>query len=298
MLGAATDETRLLVHRGHGFSIPIPGRAVQETALPEGPPTYHALVTMTDLPVEIGVRIDELPSEMDPQALAMALTQAYATSRAQDLRRVAALRGRLLGQGFHGGANTIYVIRSADPPTRMEHIEVHTRQDGDKIWAVYVTTRWAPSEVDVVRWAHLRTALGGQAHWGADAPRTEPPRLWPARSRFAELDARLQLVPEAMGDADTMSTELGEISDDDANLTIDMLINTANADDPPTAEVSEALLEAYCRRIAGRAPSQAAERLMRNTPAIATFHDLRAWCWQAIYAISHRPGQPDRSKLN
>jgi hypothetical protein len=299
LLGSAADETRLLVHPLHGFSMPIPGHPALATPATPGPPAYHALVKMTDLPVELGVRIDALATSTDPQALAMSLTQAYAMSRAQEVRRVAPLRGRLLGHGFQGGANTIYVVRDAGPASQMEHVEVHTRQDGETTWAVYVTTRWVSSEVDVVRWAHLRTALGGQAYWDPASPRTNAPRLWPASSVFAEPDARLQLLPAAQGDAEKMSAELGPLGDDDANGLVDLLINTASGDDPPTGEVSEALIGAYCRRLVGRAPTtRAGETLLRNTPAIKTFHDLRAWCWQAIWALGHRPDQTDRSQLN
>jgi hypothetical protein len=297
LLGDAADETRLLAAPGGGFSIPIPGHPVLVTWLPSGPPAYHAIVVLGDLPVELGVRIDALSTDVEPQALAASLTQAYAMSRAQEVGRVAPLRGRLLGAGFHGGANTIYVQRDPSPSPQMEHLHVHVHRDGATTWAVYVTTRWASADVDVVRWAHLRSATAGQEQWDAGAPRRTPPRLWPAHSSFADLDARLRLLPAAQNDAERMSTELGPLGDAEASTLVDALISTATGDDPPTAPVSDALLAAYVQRIAARAPARAGETLVRNTVGVRTFHDLRAWCWQAIWALGHRTGQP-RRKVN
>lgn len=296
LLGSPADETRLLAHRGRGFSIPIPGHPVLATALPPGPPAYDAVVTMTDLAIEIGVRIDTLPAGTEPLALASSLTQAYAVSRAREVRRVAPLRGRLLGDGFHAGANTIYQRRDGGPAALMEHVQVHVREDIDAgaTWAVYVTTRYAAADLDVVRWAHLRSAMAGQEQWNPAQPRTAAPPLWPAHSDFAELTARLLLLPEAHAEAQRKSTELGPLSEADAAAVVDELISTASGDEPPTAPVSEALIGAYCRRIAPRIPTRAGETLMRNTPGIKTFHDLRAWCWQGIWAVGHRPDQPDR----
>ena len=293
LLGAPADETRLLLHRGRGFSLPIPGHA-SRVAVPAGPPAHDVAVAMADLAVEIGVRIDALPTAAEPAALAASLTQAYALARAAQVRRVAALRGRLLGEGFHAGANTIYQRRDTGPAPLMEHLQVLVRADDTTAWAVYVTTRYAAADLDVVRWAHLRSAMAGHERWEPAGPRTVAPLLWPAYSEFAELDARLRLLPAAQTEAHRKSRELGPLSEADAAAVVDELISAASGDEPPTAPVSEALIGAYCRRIAPRIPTRAGETLLRNTPAIRTFHDLRAWCWQGIVAVGHRPDQPDR----
>ena len=224
LLGTPADETRLLVHRGRGFSIPIPGHPVLAASIPPAPPTYDVIVTLTDLAVEIGVRIDRMPLGPEPVALAAALTQAYATSRAADLRRVGGLRGRLLGDGFDGGANTIYARRDAGPAPQMEHVQVVVHEEDDATYAVYLTTRYAAADVDVVRWANLRTAMAGTQRWDAGDPRTEPPRLWPEASAFAEPGARLLLSPSAHAEAQRKSAELGQLTEAQAAALVDALI--------------------------------------------------------------------------
>jgi hypothetical protein len=295
LLGTPADETRLLVHRGHGFSIPIPGHPVLAASIPPGLPAYDVVVELTDLPVEIGVRIDRMPLGPEPVALAATLTQAYAASRAAELRRVGPLRGRLLGQGFDGGANTIYARRDAGPAPQMEHVQVVVHEEDDATYAVYLTTRYAAADVDVVRWANLRTAMAGTQRWDADDPRTEAPRLWPAASAFAELGPRLLLSPAAHAEAQRKSAELGPLTEPQAAALVDVLISTATSDEPPTHDLHPHMLEIYCRQIAACGPTQACEVILRNTPELRTIHDLRAWCWQGIWALGHRPGQVETS---
>jgi hypothetical protein len=94
--------------------------------------------------------------------------------------------------------------------------------------------------------------MAGQEQWRPGQARLEAPRLWPARSDFAELDVRLRLLPEAQAEAQRKSAELEPLSKADAAAVVSELIATAGGDEPPTAPVSEALIGAYCRRIAPR----------------------------------------------
>jgi len=227
LLGDPADETRLLVHRQLGLSLPIPGHPTRVSAHPPAPPTYDVVIALDDLAVELGVRIDTLPAGGDPVALAAALTQAYAMSRSDQVRRVGALRGRLLGHGFHGGANTIYVRRDSGATPQMEHVQVVVHQTADATWAVYLTTRYASADIDVIRWAHLRSAMAGQQHWDAAAPRLVAPPLWPTTSAFAEPAARLRLTAAAQAEAEHKRDELGPLTEAEPTAPVDALIGSA-----------------------------------------------------------------------
>src|SRR4051794_19660259 len=125
LLGSAADETRLLVERETGYSIPIPGHP----ALAQPPatlPAYAALVLMADQPINLGFRIDTLPVGVELQPLATALAATYATNRAGHAPGVTQLLGRELAHGATAGARSIYDVR--ETVTRdarsMEQLEV------------------------------------------------------------------------------------------------------------------------------------------------------------------------------
>ena len=289
LLGVPADETRLLVHHGRALTIPLPGHPALAATLPAPPPAYDVVATLADLAVEIGVRVDELPRGNNPTALAASLTQAYALTRAQEVRRIMGLRPHQLGAGFDAGTNTIYTRRDAGPTPQMEHLTVLVRDDARATYAVHVTVRYAAADLDVVRWNHLRAALAGGPAWDDEAARTAPAALWPAESAFAALDARLQLTAAAQAEAERKATELGPLDEAAAAAFLDALVTTSGGDEPPTATVTPAMREGYCARVAAAGPTRAGETLLRNSGELRTVHDVRAWCWQGIEAIRRRP---------
>lgn len=85
---------------------------------------------------------------------------------------------------------------------------------------------------------------------------------------------------------------MGPLTDVEAGELTEQLLQVSNSDDPPTLEVHPYILEQTCRQLAMRGPPRAIEAMLRNTKQIKTTHDLRAWCWQCIWAMRNRTGLP------
>lgn len=134
LLGSDDDDTRILLNRAVGYSIPIPGRP-RLAPITGGRPAYHAIVKMSGHPIELGFRIDELPAGMDAGALAIALATAYATNRATAPADPAPVKGDALARSASAGASCLYTL--LDPVGAlsgeriMEQLEVTIRtRDG------------------------------------------------------------------------------------------------------------------------------------------------------------------------
>jgi hypothetical protein len=287
LLGTSTDETRLLVHKGAGYSIPIPGHPVVATA-PAGSPAYGAIVRMADVPIEHGFRLDDLPTSTEPAGLAQALATAYANARAETPPPVRAVPPKLRADGAAAAASALYVLRDAADRS-MEHLVVTIKpRNAAAVWALYHTARYTIREVNPIRWAHVRTAIADKQHWDPAAPRRTTPALWPATSAFAECSAALKLTESAWAEASAKAAAIGPLADDETEALAKLILGMANNDDPPTLALHPYILELAMRQIAMQGPTRAAEAILRNLAEVKTTHDLRAWCWQCVWAIGNR----------
>ena len=277
LLGSVGDETRLLVHRSAGYSIPIPGHpTITESTEPV--PKLDLVVTMTDLDVELGVRLDTLPSGMEPAALAIALATAFGTTRAGTAPTVRAAK--------INAATAIYEIKGESD--RLEHLTVAVKERDGGLWALYLVVRYRIANVTPIQWANLRTAMFPNQHWDPAAPHASAPRLWPAASTFAAPTPALALTDQAAREATAKAADLGVMSRDVVIGLTDLLLDFSSQDQAPTEDMPQVILDMARRQLAARAPSQVTEVLTRNLDAVKTVFDFRAWCWQCIYAIGNR----------
>lgn len=277
LLGSVGDETRLLVHRSAGYSIPIPGHPTI-TEPTEPLPKLDLVVTMTDLDVELGVRLDTLPSGMQPAALSIALATAFGTTRAGTAPTVRAAKADT--------ATALYEIKGESD--RLEHLTVAVKERDGGLWALYLIARYRIANVTPLQWANLRSAMFPNQHWDPAAPRASAPPLWPTASTFAMPTPALALTEQAAREASAKAADLGAMSRDVVVGLTDLLLDFSSQDQAPTEDMPQVILDMARRQLAARAPSRVAEVLTRNLDAVKTVFDFRAWCWQCISAIGNR----------
>jgi hypothetical protein len=292
LLGDPTEETRLLVHRGCGYSTAIPGHPSLGAGA-EPAPRYDAVITLGDLRIEHGVRLDSMPTGMEPQALATALATTYANARSDGPAKVSMLPPPL--RPVDAAVFAHYVVR--DAPDHMELLVVLVRPHATGLWALFHTIRHAFREVNPVQWFHLRAAVLASQHWDPEAPRTASPSLFPS-SAFAEASAKLAFTPDAWAEAQRKATDIGPLSDVESTSLLELVLEFARSDDPPTLPVHEYVTQVFMRQLAGVGPTRAAEALMRNLDQVRTVHDLRAWCWQCVWAIGNRDDRGTAQRTN
>jgi hypothetical protein len=282
LLGADGDETRLLVDET-AYSVPLPGHPSLGAVVLDGPPTYDVIVKLGDASVEHGFRRDDIPDGNDARALAQALSLAYATNRAASPPRPRTIAERLR-PGTAAGAQVTYPLRD-EPEPAIEQLWVLLRPTASGVAALYHTTRFRPADLDLLRWAHLRSLIVDQHRWGE--PHTTPPPLYPP-SAFALPAARLELTDAAWAEAHAKAADLGALTSEQTTALADALREVAQTDDPPRQALSPPQIELAMRKVAAVAPPQAADVLVRNVEACQTAFDLRAWAWQCAWAIRNR----------
>lgn len=280
-------ETRLLLHRTCGYSIAIPGHPAITVEEEAGPPTRDVIVKLSKPSLELGFRLDTLPTAIEPEALATSLALAYGTTRAGSTPAIELHGGLARAIGADAIAAGIYPY-GPDALGSMERLMVAVRRNGDQAWALYWTIRFAKSDVNAIRWAHVQTAMTRKQHWDPAAPRTAAPSLWPPDSRFAEPSAALEWTDEAWAEAQAKAGELGPLTDHETQGLLDAVIGFARSEDPPTREVDPYVTQLMTRKLILCGPPAAAEILARNLDQVRTTHDLRAWCWQCVWAIGNR----------
>lgn len=287
LLGDAADETRMLIHREAGYSIPIPGhpRLVEATV---ATPVYGALVAMTDLPIELGFRLDTLPTTVTAEALAIALAAAYSRNRAGTTVNVHPMVGTFLPPGASAGGRCVYDLpdtETDDDGAMMEQLEVTVRAGAGTVLAMYYTVRFKTGPVNPVRWAHVRTAV--REHQRFDGAKTTPPQLWPA-SAIAASSATLTLTDAAFAEAQAKAGSLGGLSDAEHAAIVTTLLELSGNDVPPSAPLPPFFATLIPAKIREAMPSGLSEILLANFRQVSTYHDLRAWIWQQMWAIGNR----------
>jgi hypothetical protein len=283
----ADGETRLLLHRGCGYSIAIPGQPAIATDLPAPPPAYDVVVRLSAPVMELGFRLDTLPVATEPVALATALALTYSAARAGEQPAMTPQPAVARAVGADAAVTGMYAVAPAALAT-MEHLMVLVRRSGDSLWALYGTIRFSRTDVNAIRWAHVRTAMMGAQHWDPAAARTSAPRLFPEASPLAEPSAKLDWTDDAWAEAQAKAADLGPLTDRQTQTLVQLLIDFTKSDDPPTLELHPAMIQLITQRVSSIGASRAAEVLLRNVELVKTTHDLRAWCWQCVWAIGNR----------
>ncbi len=281
LVGEGRDETCMLVHRATGYATGIPGAPHIADRSGAG-----IRIVATAPPIEHELRVDVVPAETDPQALAVALASAYARNRTGGDATATPLPPNLRASGAVAAARASYTLPGSPKPT-IEQLVVTVRPHEGQLAAAYHAMRCLAGDVNPVQWAHVRSAMLVAARW-EPVPPTAAPALWPATSTFAEPSAALTLAPAAWSVAQAKAAEIGPLSDEQTRALLQQLVAVANTDDPPAFEVPSYLNQLVARQIAMAGPTRATEALLRNLDEVKTAHDLRAWCWQNIWAIGNR----------
>lgn len=282
LTGAEGDETRVLVHPTNGYSLVVPGRPRLELD-PRGMPGYDALVTLGDLPVEIGVQFEELGTVHPEWTGLKRLSEDYATYRTYSHVKLEPLEAGLVPAGAEAATSCLYVLREK-PRRQMEFLVTSMDRRGPKPRVVYLTVRFPSEALNPACWANLRAALLAGQRWDGSPPQVS---AWPA-SKLASSDVRLQLQPSAWAEAEAKARGLTALSDEQAHGLISRLMAIASSNDPPTHVLSAEDRTATRATLAAVGPAPAIEVLVRNLDEIETAHDLRAWCWQNLWALIHR----------
>jgi len=286
LLGSADDETRLLVHRPSGYALPVPGHPRIVDMAANASPVYDLVLAMTDLPIEVGVRLDEVPAGVAPATLATSLALAFTASRVATTPMVREDLGGWPGAGATAGASCAYALR--DDASRLEALTVTVRAHESGCWVMYRTLGFVRDDVNPVRWANIRTAMAVHTHWDPTAPRAAAPAIWPATSELAAPGAVMRFTPAAAAEARTKADALGAMSGDDATRLLELLLRFSDTDDPPTHPQHPYVLDLAARQLAMGGPPEVTEVLLRNLGQIQSTYDLRAWCWQCIWAMGNR----------
>ncbi|MBL0216513.1 MAG: hypothetical protein IPQ07_21850 [Myxococcales bacterium] len=283
--GTDAHETRLLVHPAFGYAIAVPGHARLVAPTAELP-RYGAVLALADGPIEIGLRMDEVPTAIAPDAIAAALALAYARSRALDPDAIkgSALDGRVLARGADAGTRATYVLRGEDPQA-MEFLALTTKAAAPIVHALHLTVRYRRTDLTPFAWASLRSALLNHQSW--DPERLPSTTLWPASTMVAG-SVSFELSAAATAEARAKAADIGTVTPEEVGRLADLLLGFAGTDDAPTMPMHAFVHELTSRQVAAAVPPRIAEVLVRNIADVASMHDLRAWSWQCFWAVGNR----------
>ncbi|MGE0404255.1 MAG: hypothetical protein AB7T06_46530 [Kofleriaceae bacterium] len=285
LLGADSDETRLLLDRASGYSTPLPGHPTIASVQQEIP-RYDAVVTLGDVKAEYGFRIEDRATHTDPEALARQLTSAVAAPRVREDWKIVPTRVSelLRPPGATGGAEVTYPLRGFEETT-VEHLWVALQPNDHGLWVLYRTTRYRAADFVTIKWHHLRTSFSGHHHWDPSAPRSQCPTIWPA-SQLGLPTATLDLTEDAWREARAKAHDVGVVTSAQVVKIVEILNNVAEEDFPPALIVPEIVTELHTRRLGDL--GDIGEVLIRNVRQCKTAFDFRAWAWQCAWAIGNR----------
>ncbi len=284
LLGKAEDETRILRDRASGYSVALVGHP-SLVAVPDGTPRYDGLVRLADVEAEHGFRIDDVPSSMPPQALAVAFATAYAKTRAAEDPQVLAIAPRYIPTGAEGGATAQYRIRD-EASSNVEQVWVATKPSPTGVWALYHTTRTSLDDVNPIQWFHLRSTCLDQHHWSE----TESPRspIWPT-SAMGTPTAKLDLTEAEWAVAIAKAKDLpADLPLAIRTELVPFFTSVARVDHPPALVLLPKELEIRWDQLTRMAGPAIADIFLRNLVDCKTALDLRAWAWECVWAIGNR----------
>jgi hypothetical protein len=284
LLGGHDDETRLLLERTSGYSLTIPGHPELGTIQADGP-RYDVVVDLRDVRAHLGFRIDDLPTLLEPMALAKTLAMSYATSRASKPPFIKPLPTTMRPASSTGGAHAVYPLRDAEEPT-IEQLWIVVRPSPTGLWVLYQTTWFHIADLNTIKWGHFRSSMVDQHAWDPAQPCERPAKIWP-ESAIATQSAKLDLTEDAWREAAAKATEAGPLTESQIMTVGDILREFAQTDQPPRTELVEPVVDAVRARISMGCPPRAAAVLLRNLGQCRTMLDLRAWTWQCAWAVGN-----------
>ena len=285
--GSDGDETRLLVHPTLGYSIAVPGRPHLIRATGDGP-AYDAVLKMSDAPIELGFRMDEVPTKITPEKLVPGLLMSYAQMRARDPLAVqtSQLWGKTLCRGIDTGMRANYDL-VGDVEDAMEFLAINVKPEGDElVRALHLTARYRKSETTPFAWSNLRAALLYHQSWIPG--RLAPTPVWPAASVFTKLSARFELTEGAMAEAVAKAEVLPDIELDRVNRLADVLLELSNQGVPPINPWEPGLTDDIAYKIESCVPPSVSTVLLRNSAQLESMHDVRGFLWQCYWAVGNR----------
>jgi hypothetical protein len=288
--GQDGDETRLLVHVQLGYAVAIPGRP-RVIKRPVGGPSYDVVLQLQDAPVELGFRMDEVPTQVKVPALVTASLITYAQMRAAGpvgRLRMDALEPPLLAPGSICTLHATYGLKGEDTAA-MESLAITVKAGRrDTLHLLHMTVRFRAGDLSPFSFSNLWPALLAHQSWQpGEVPSMQ---VWPPNPSFARPQAKLELTEAAFEVARGKAALIGEISPADVNQLADYLIAETNRKPAPSAPWDRDQDLPVARSIAGRIPSQFAEVLLRNLHEVQTAHDYRGWLWQNYWAVGNRAG--------
>jgi hypothetical protein len=285
LLGTDDDETRLLEHVQLGYTIAIPGRP----RLVEARPRFDVILQMADAPIELGLRMDEVPIQTNVVELLPSLMASHVQARARNASEATPswTRGRPLPDGAALAMRCNYALDGPDPDA-MEFLAVVLKQGRYEHHALHLTARYRTGETLPFGWANVRAALLYHQSW--DAARPASMRVWPERSVFAPRCARFELLEAAATEAAVKAGEVGEVTEDDAVKVGRVLIDWANRNFPPSDPFPDEWKQELLEAIVHCTPSRVADVLLRDLDQVQSQHDLRGWLWQSYVALGNRAG--------
>lgn len=254
-------------------------------------PKYDVVLQLQDVPVELGFRMDEAPTQLKVPALVTAslitYTQLRATGPVGRLRMDAA-EPPLLASGAICTLHAAYGLKG-DDTAAMETLAITAKAGRrDVLNLLHMTIRFRAGDLSPFSYSNLFPALLAHQSWQpGELPSTQ---VWPASPAFAKPQAELALTDAAFEVARGKAALIGEVSPKDVNQLADYLIAETNRKIAPSAPWVRDLDLPVARTIAGCIPSQPAEVLLRNLHEVQTGHDYRGWLWQNYWAVGNRAG--------
>lgn len=239
---------------------------------------------MRDLKIVLGVRLDNLSSTMDLEALAEMLALTYAKQRAVEVPYVSQLRDKVMAAGADAAATCMYVVGDERPPS-MEYLSVTLRKHATGVWALYQSARYSLKDLTVIHWASVRSVVQNFQSWDGSTP--DLPRIWP-ESPYVKPGLELEFTPAAWEEARAKARDVGVLTQQQEDALLEVLIQFAGDDHPPGFELHPVMVQVVRDRIGGVGPPETTQVLLRNSDGVKTMHDLRGWAWQCAWAISKR----------
>lgn len=171
LLGKDGDESRRLVHGPSGFAMTIPGRPWFSDD-DVGPRKADILIRLRDLKVVIGVRLENLtsdvhgiaPTRANSEPIAAMLVHEHAKQRATEHSLIGLVRGDAIVAGVDACAFCDYSTGD-DPASSMEYASVSVCAHANGVWALYQSVRYSRSDLTEAQWAGLRGVLQDSQTW-------------------------------------------------------------------------------------------------------------------------------------
>lgn len=248
---------------------------------------YDVAIKLGDAPLELGFRMDEVPTDTTAARLLPALISSYASLRAESPNSLDVdwLRGKAAANGGHGAMRVNYQLRG-DDPMAMEFLAIILKPMPKGFHALHLTIRYRRGEFTPFAWSNFRWALLFSQSWVPG--RLASTALWPEQPLFLQPSVKFELTERASREAQLKAEQVGNVSSSDSEQLARVLLEWTNKPAPPIWDCPEDVEIEVSREIVQSVPSRVAEVLLRNLGEAKTLHDFRGWLWQCYWAVGNR----------